>query len=185
LVVGFAAAGRTDVTARSIATKLSETLGERVVVDNRPGAAGNIATDLVAKAEPDGHTILMGTIAAPSINPSLYRGKLSFDPIRDLEPIVQAVGSTNILSLHASTPATSVKELIALARATPLNHRSSGVGAPSHLAGELFNAQAGIKITHVPYKRWSSCDDRFVGGTSSGDVRWCDKRPPPYQERQD
>ena len=152
MIVGFAAAGGADVTARSIATKLSETLGERVVVDNRPGAAGNIATDLVAKAEPDGYTILMGTIAALSINPSLYRGKLSFDPIRDLEPVVQAVDSTNILSLHASTPAMSVKELIALAKATPLNYGSAGVGAPSHLAGELFNAQAGIKMTHVPYK---------------------------------
>jgi tripartite-type tricarboxylate transporter receptor subunit TctC len=152
MIVGFAASGGADVTARSIAAKLSDLLGERVVVDNRPGAAGNIATELVANAEPDGYTILMGTIAALSINPSLYRGKLPFDPLRDLAPIVQAVDSTNILSLHASVPAGNVKELIALAKAKPLNYGSSGVGAPSHLAGELFNTLAGTNMSHIPYK---------------------------------
>jgi tripartite-type tricarboxylate transporter receptor subunit TctC len=152
MIVGFAASGGADVTARAIAAKLSELLGERVVVDNRPGAAGNIATELVANAEPDGYTILMGTIAALSINPSLYRGKLPFDPLRDLAPIVQAVDSTNILSLHASVPAGNVRELIALAKAKPLNYGSSGVGAPSHLAGELFNTQAGTRMSHIPYK---------------------------------
>jgi tripartite-type tricarboxylate transporter receptor subunit TctC len=152
MVVGFAAAGGADTTARIIAMRLSDRIGQRVIVDNRPGAAGNIATELVANAEPDGYTILMGTIAALSINPSLYKNKLPFDPSRDLAPVIRAVDSTNILSLNQSVPASNVGELIALAKTKPLAYGSSGVGAPSHLAGELFNKMAGVKITHVPYK---------------------------------
>lgn len=152
MIVGFAAGGGADTAARVIATRLGESMGQRVIVDNRPGAAGNIATEIVVKSEPDGYTILMGTIAALSINPTLYKGKLPFDPVKDLAPIVRAVDSTNILSLHPSVPASNVKELIALAKATPLNYGSSGVGAPSHLAGELFNSMAGTKLSHVPYK---------------------------------
>src|SRR6266699_2760231 len=145
------ARGGTDPTARPIAHKLSELFGQQVIVDNRPGAAGNIATDIVAKASPDGYTILMGTIAALAINPSLYQN-LPFDPERDLAPVTQAVDSTNILSLHPSVPANSVKELIALARSKSLNYGSSGVGATGHLAGELFNLMTGVKLVHVPYK---------------------------------
>src|SRR5690349_10546220 len=115
MVVGFAAGGGADTTARIIAQRLSDRMGQRVIVDNRPGAAGNIATQLVVNAEPDGYTILMGTIAALSINPSLYRGKLPFDPLRDLAPVVRAVDSTNILSVNQSVPVSNVKELIALA----------------------------------------------------------------------
>jgi len=151
MIVGFAAGGGTDTTARPIAHKLSELFGQQVIVDNRPGAAGNIATDLVAKANPDGYTILMGTIAALAINPSLY-DNLPFDPERDLAPVTQAVDSTNILSLHPSVPANSVKELIALAKSKSLNYGSSGVGATGHLAGELFNLMTGVKLVHVPYK---------------------------------
>src|SRR2546422_7687263 len=127
MIVGFAAGGGTDTTARPIAHKLSELFGQQVIVDNRPGAAGNIATDIVAKANPDGYTILMGTIAALAINPSLYQN-LPFDPERDLAPVTQAVDSTNILSLHPSVPANSVKELIALAKSKSLNYGSSGGG---------------------------------------------------------
>jgi tripartite-type tricarboxylate transporter receptor subunit TctC len=151
MIVGFAPGGGTDTTARAIGNKLSERLGQQIIIDNRPGAAGNIATDLVAHANPDGYTILMGTIAALAINPSLY-GKLPFDPQKDLTPIIQAVDSTNILSLHPSVPAHNVKELIALAKTKPLNFGSSGVGGTGHLAGELFNTMAGVKMTHVPYK---------------------------------
>src|SRR6266478_3545467 len=151
MIVGFAAGGGTDTTARPIAHKLSELFGQQVIVDNRPGAAGNIATDLVAKANPDGYTILMGTIAALAINPSLY-DNLPFDPERDLAPVTQAVDATNVLSLHPSVPVNSVKELIALAKSKSLNYGSSGVGATGHLAGELFNLMAGVKLVHVPYK---------------------------------
>jgi tripartite-type tricarboxylate transporter receptor subunit TctC len=151
MIVGFAAGGGTDTTARPIAHKLSELFGQQVFVDNRPGAAGNIATDIVAKANPDGYTILMGTIAALAINPSLY-ANLPFDPERDLAPVTQAVDSTNILSLHPSVPANSVKELVELAKSKSLNYGSSGVGGTGHLAGELFNLMTGVKLVHVPYK---------------------------------
>jgi tripartite-type tricarboxylate transporter receptor subunit TctC len=151
MIVGFAAGGGTDTTARPIAHKLSELFGQQVFVDNRPGAAGNIATDIVAKASPDGYTILMGTIAALAINPSLYQN-LPFDPERDLAPVTQAVDSTNILSLHPSVPANSVKELVELAKSKSLNYGSSGVGGTGHLAGELFNLMTGVKLVHVPYK---------------------------------
>lgn len=151
MLVGFAPGGGTDATARPIAQKLSEALGQQVIVDNRPGAAGNIATEITINSNPDGYTILMGTIAALAINPSLY-GNLPFDPQKGLAPIIQAVDSTNILVLHPSVPAASVTELIALAKAKPLNCGSSGVGGTGHLALELFNTMAGTKITHVPYK---------------------------------
>src|SRR5258708_28568693 len=123
MIVGFAAGGGTDTTAGPIAHRLSELFGQQVIADNRPGAAGNIATDIVAKANPDGYTILMGTIAALAINPSLYQN-LPFDPERDLAPVTQAVDSTNILSLHPSAPANSVKELIAPAKSKALNYRA-------------------------------------------------------------
>lgn len=151
MLVGFAPGGGTDTTARAMANKLTERLGQQVIIDNRPGAAGNIATDIAARSSPDGYTILMGTIAALSINPSLY-AKLPFDPVKDLQPITRAVDSTNILVVHPSVQVASVKELVALAKSKPLNGGSSGVGGAGHLALELFNLQAGTKITHVPYK---------------------------------
>jgi len=151
MLVGFAPGGGTDATARPIAQKLSEALGQQVIVDNRPGAAGNIATEIIINSNPDGYTILMGTIAALAINPSLY-GNLPFDPEKGLAPIIQAVDSTNILTLHPSVPAGSVKELIALAKQKSLNVGSSGVGGTGHLALELFDYMAGVKMTHVPYK---------------------------------
>lgn len=163
LIVGFAPGGGTDTTARAMSQKLTDALGQQVVVDNRPGAAGNIAAEIVSKATPDGYTLLMGTIAALSINPSLY-SRLPFDPIRDFAPITQAVDSTNILSLHPSVPVGSVKELIALAKAKPLNYGSSGVGGTGHLAGELFNTMAGVKMTHVPYKGGGPAMIDLVGG---------------------
>jgi tripartite-type tricarboxylate transporter receptor subunit TctC len=164
MIVGFAPGGGTDTTARAISAKLNELLGQQVIVDNRAGAAGNIATELVAKAIPDGYTILLGTIAALAINPSLYRTKLPFDSVKDFAPIIQAVDSTNILSLHPSVPAGTVKELIALAKTKPLNYGSSGVGGTGHLAGELFDSMAGIKMTHIPYKGGGPAMIDLVGG---------------------
>ena len=151
MLVGFAPGGGTDTTARAMANKLGERMGQQIIVDNRPGAAGNIATEITSRANPDGYTILMGTIAALAINPSLYK-KLPFDPLKDVLPVTRAVDSTNVLVLHPSVPAKDVKELIALAKSKPLNGGSSGVGGAGHLALELFNLQAGTKIVHVPYK---------------------------------
>jgi tripartite-type tricarboxylate transporter receptor subunit TctC len=151
MLVGFAPGGGTDSTARALAAKLGERLGQQVIIDNRPGAAGNIATDIASKATPDGHTVLMGTIAALAINPSLYK-KLPFDPVKDLLPVSRAADSTNILVVHPSTGVKSVQELVTLAKGKPLNCGSSGVGGAGHLALELFNLQTGSKITHIAYK---------------------------------
>jgi tripartite-type tricarboxylate transporter receptor subunit TctC len=153
LLVGFAPGGGTDTTARAVAHKLSQALGQQIVVDNRPGAAGNIAAHIVSKASPDGYTLLMGTIAALAINPTLY-GNLSFDPVHDFAPITQAVNSTNVLVVHPAVKANNVKDLIGLAKASPgkVLYGSSGVGGAGHLAGELFCTMAGVRMTHVPYK---------------------------------
>src|SRR3954467_2273578 len=163
MIVGFAPGGGTDTTARALTPKLSERLGQQVIVDNRPGAAGNIATELTVKSPADGYTILMGTIAALSINPSLY-GNLPFDPLTDLAPVTRAVDSTNILVVHPSLPAKNVKELIALAKTKSLNGGSAGIGGAGHLALELFNVMAGTKITHVPYKGGGPAMIDLVGG---------------------
>ena len=150
LVIGFAPGGGTDTTSRALSTKLTASLGQQVIVDNRPGHSGTIAADIVAKATPDGHTLLLGTIALV-INPSLMT-KMPFDTLKDLAPVTRAVDSTNILVVHPSVAAKSVKELIALAKTKSLNGGSSGIGGTGHLAVELFNLQAGTKIVHVPYK---------------------------------
>jgi tripartite-type tricarboxylate transporter receptor subunit TctC len=151
LLVGFAPGGGTDTTARAISQKLTASLGQQVIVDNRPGVSGNIAAEITANAPPDGYTVLLSTIGALAINPSLLK-KMPFDPIKDLAPVTRAADSTNFLVVHPSVPAKSVKDLIALAKAKPLNCGSSGVGGAGHLALELFNLQAGTKIVHVPYK---------------------------------
>ena len=151
LLVGFPPGGGTDTTARAISQKLTAALGQQVVVDNRPGVSGNIAAEITANAPPDGYTVLLATIGALAINPSLLK-KMPFDPIKDLAPVTRAADSTNILVVHPSVAAKSVKELIALAKSKPLNCGSSGVGGAGHLALELFNLQAGTKMVHVPYK---------------------------------
>ncbi len=151
MLVGFAPGGGTDTTARAMGNKLGERLGQQIIIDNRPGASGNIATEITANATPDGYTVLMGTIAALAINPSLYK-KLAFDPLKDVLPVSQAVDSTNILVVHPSVAAKNVTELVALAKTKSLNGGSSGVGGAGHLALELFNLQTGTKIVHVPYK---------------------------------
>src|SRR3954469_14929043 len=165
MLVGFAAGGGTDTTARAIGMPLSEALGQQVIVDNRPGAAGNIAADIAAHSVPDGYTILMGTIAAFAINPSLY-AKLPFDPIKSFEPISLVVSSMNVLVVHPSVAAKSVKELIALAKSQPgkLSYGSSGVGGAGHLAGVLFDQLAGTQMTHVPYKGGAPAMIGLVGG---------------------
>jgi tripartite-type tricarboxylate transporter receptor subunit TctC len=124
-----------------------------VIVDNRAGAAGSVAAEIVAKSAPDGYTIMVGSIGGLAVNPHLYKG-LGYDPLRDLAAITWAVSGSNVLVVHPSVPAKSVQELIALAKAQPnkLSYGSSGAGNAGHLAGELFNGMAGIKMVHIPYK---------------------------------
>ena len=152
LLVPFAPGGGADTLARIITPKLSESMGEQWIVDNRGGAAGNIAAETVARAAPDGHTVFMGFSTVLTVNPSLY--KLSFDMEKDLQPVTLLATAQYILVLHPSVAASNVKELVALAKQKPksLNFASAGVGSPLHLAAELFQRRAGIQMVHIPYK---------------------------------
>jgi tripartite-type tricarboxylate transporter receptor subunit TctC len=164
-IVPFAPGGSTDTLARTVGQKLGEALGEQVVVDNRSGGNGNIGTDLVAHAAPDGYTILLGYIANLAIGPSLY-AKLPFDPVKDLAPVTQLAVAPNILVVHPSVPAKNFKEFIAYAKANPqkVNFASAAVASPGHLAGELLNHAAGIHMQHVPYKGSGQAVVDLVGG---------------------
>jgi tripartite-type tricarboxylate transporter receptor subunit TctC len=152
LIVGFAPGGGVDINARMLAPKLSEYLGQQVVVENVPGAGTNIANERVAKAAPDGYTLLINT-AAVAINMSLYRN-LPFDTLRDFAPVSVFSESPNVLVVNAKLPATNVKELVAMARSAPgkLNYSSAGVGTTQHLAAELFKLRTGTFVVHIPYK---------------------------------
>ncbi|HET7199065.1 MAG TPA: tripartite tricarboxylate transporter substrate binding protein [Burkholderiales bacterium] len=152
LVVPFPAGGVVDTTARLLQPKLSEGLGQPVIIDNRPGAGGNIAADFVAKSAADGYTLLI-TTHGHAISAGLYR-KLPYDTARDFAPVTQIASSFLVLVANPGVPARSVKELLALARARPgkLNYGSTGLGAPPHLVGELFKQTTGIDVVHVPYK---------------------------------
>ena len=152
VIVPFAAGGNTDITARAIGVRLSEVFGQQIVVENRPGGAINIGTELVAKALPDGYTILMGG-ATNAINMST-QAKPPYDTVRDFAPIILCVKGANVLTTHPSLPAKNLKELIALARARPgqLNFASSGLGSSNQMAGELFKVMAQVNIVHIPHK---------------------------------
>jgi tripartite-type tricarboxylate transporter receptor subunit TctC len=135
------------------------------VVDNRPGAGGNLGTEIVAKSAPDGYTMLMGSVGPLAINASLF-ARMPFDPLKDLAPVTLAASTPNVLVVHPSLPVTTVRELIALARARPgaINFASSGQGTPAQLAGELFNSMAGVKMVHVPYKGAAPALADLLGG---------------------
>jgi len=165
LVVPFPPAGTTDILARAVAQKLSETWGQQVVVDNHPGAGGNIGSDIVAKASPDGYTLLMGTVGTHAINPSLY-AKMPYDHVKDFAPVILVAGVPNVLVVNPSLPVKSVPELIAYGKANPgkLNFASSGNGTSIHLSGELFKTMTGIEMTHVPYKGSSPALTDLMGG---------------------
>lgn len=165
VVLPFPPGGGTDALARIISPKLSEGLGQSIVIDNRPGATGNIAADIVAKSAPDGYTLFMSFSTVLTANKSLY-SKLPFDPIRDFAPITQLATAQFILVAHPSVPAKSVSELIALAKAKPgsLNYASSGVGGPLHLAAEMFKRRAGIDMVHVAYKGGGPAAAAVLGG---------------------
>lgn len=153
IIVGFAPGGGTDLVARIIGQKLGESWGQTVLVENRAGATGTIGADLVAKAQPDGYTLLMGHVNSHGIAPHLFR-KLPYDAERDFTMVAYVGYVPNVLVVHPSIPAKNVKELIAVAKAQPgaLNYASSGVGSTQHLAGELFTLLSNVKMVHVPYK---------------------------------
>lgn len=153
LIVPNGAGGSTDLVARTIAHKFSETMGQQVIVDNRAGSGGIIGAALVARAAPDGYTLLMGTIGNLAISPHLYH-KLPYDPIKDFAPVAQISSAAYMLLVNPALPAKSLREFVALARAKPgqLTYASAGSGTGSHMSTELFLAVAAIDLTHVPYK---------------------------------
>jgi len=162
IIVGFSAGGALDLTARIVADQLSKNLGQSVVVDNRPGAGGNIAQDVVASSPPDGSTILFGTIGSLTINPHLMT--LAHDPIRDLAPITMGVDFPNVLVVGADVGVKTLKEYVELSKKQPLDFASSGIGSASHMAGELFNQRAGLNNIHVPYKGGSQAIVDLLAG---------------------
>ena len=153
MIVGFAPGGGTDIASRIIAKKLGENIGQSVVVENRAGAGGNIATELVTRSQPDGYTILLASVGSLTVAPHIV-AKLPYDPLRDLAPITMAVMFPNVLVVHPSVAAQTLADFVRLAQAKPgsINYGSSGIGGAGHLAGELFRVMAKVDIVHVPYK---------------------------------
>jgi tripartite-type tricarboxylate transporter receptor subunit TctC len=164
-VVPYAPGGSTDIVARVLALKLSEAMGQQVVVDNRPGAGGAIGADIVAKSPPDGYTMVTAVTSIMAINQFLYR-KLPYDPEKDFAPVTQVGSLPLILVIHPSLPAKNVREFIAIAKAKPgqLNYGSSGVGTATHMTTELFKAMAGVDLVHIPYKGSGQVMGDVIGG---------------------
>jgi len=165
IVVPYPAGGTSDILARAIGVKLTESLGQPVIVDNKPGANGNVGADIVAKSPPDGYTLLLADIGALAISPSVYPA-LPFDPTKDFAPVTMVAYSPHILVVHPSIPAASVKDLIALAKSKPgkLNFAISGVGGAPHLAGVEFALRTGIDWAYIPYKGGSQAIADVAGG---------------------
>jgi tripartite-type tricarboxylate transporter receptor subunit TctC len=165
IVVPFPPGGATDILARDVAQKLTEAWGQQVIVDNRPGAGGNIGSELVAHSAPDGYTLEMGTVGTHAINASLY-AKMPYDHVKDFAPVILVAGVPNVLVVNNAVPANSVAELIAYAKANPgkLNFASSGNGTSIHLSGELFKVMAGVQMTHIPYKGSAPALQDLLGG---------------------
>jgi tripartite-type tricarboxylate transporter receptor subunit TctC len=165
IIVPYPAGGTSDILARSIGQKLSESLGQPVIVENKPGANGNVGAEFVARAAPDGYTLLLADIGALAISPSVYP-QLPFDPAKDFSPVTMVAYSPHILVVHPSVPASSVKELVALAKEKPgkLNFAISGVGGAPHLAGVDFALRTGIQWTYIPYKGGAQAIADVAGG---------------------
>ena len=165
MVVAYPAGGSIDVVSRLVNQRLTSALGQQFIVENRAGAAGNIGTDYVAKAAPDGYVLLMGSAASISSAPAVY-AKLPYDPVRDLAPIMQVANQPNVLTAHPSVPAKTLKEFIALAKANPgkFNYGSSGIGASQHMTAELFAMLTGVKIEHIPYKGGTPAMTDLISG---------------------
>ena len=169
IVVSFSAGGPTDAVARVMGAKMADLLGQQFVVENKVGAGGNIGADLVAKAQPDGYTLLMATVSTHAINPGLYKN-MPYDPVRDFAPIGQVGVTPTLLGVHPSVPATDVKSLVAVIKENPgkFTYGSSGLGSILHLCGEQFKALAGgINIVHVPYRGSAPMMSDLVGGQIS------------------
>jgi tripartite-type tricarboxylate transporter receptor subunit TctC len=168
MVVPFPAAGTTDIVARAVAAEIGKSLGQQVIVDNRPGAGGNIGSDLVAKAAPDGYTIVMGTVGTHAINVTLY-SKLPYDAVKDFAPVTLVASVPNVLEVNPSLPVNTVGELIAYAKANPgkLNFASSGNGTSIHLSGELFKSMTGIQMLHIPYKGSAPAITDLIAGQAN------------------
>jgi len=165
VVVAYPAGGSIDTVARLTGQRFADSLGQQFIIDNRAGAAGNIGTDFVAKAAPDGYTLLMGSAAAIASSPNMY-ARLPYNPVRDFAPIILIANQPNVLLVHPSIPARSVKEFIALVKANPgkFNYGSSGIGASQHMTSELFAMMTGTKIVHVPYKGGAPATIDLVSG---------------------
>ena len=165
LVVPYAAGGGNDVLARTVAEKMSQTLGQQIVIENRGGAGGSIATRQVARAAPDGYTLVIGGTGTLAVNPTLY-GNVGYDPRKDFSPVGLIATGALIILVHPSVAANNVRELIALAKREPgkLNYASAGVGSGIHLGAELFAQMAGIKLTHIPYKGTGPALNDLLGG---------------------
>lgn len=166
MIIPFAAGGPTDIVGRVMGAKMSEVLGQQLVVENKNGAGGNIGAEAVAKAAPDGYTILMATVSTNAINPGLYK-HMPYDAVRDFAPVGRVGVTPTLLLVHPSIPATDVKSLIAFIKANPgkYNYGSSGLGSILHLCGEEFKSKAGgLDITHVPYKGSAPMDTDLMGG---------------------
>jgi tripartite-type tricarboxylate transporter receptor subunit TctC len=165
IIITVAPGGGSDITARTLAQKMTETWGQQAIVDNRPGGNGVVGMEIAAHANADGHTLVLGTIGPVAVNPSLY-AKLPYDPVNGFTPVARAVSALNVLVVHPSLPVNSVRDLISYAKTNPgkLTYGSSGVGFADHLAGELFGSLAGVKMTHVPYKGGAPAMLDLVGG---------------------
>lgn len=164
IIIGFPPGGATDISARAIAQKLTESLGQQVIVDNRPGAASNIGAEAAARAAPDGYTLFQGTVST-AINPSLYT-KLSYDPSRDFAPVALLANTPFLLVIHPSLPVMSVRDLIAFAKARPgqLNYATAGAGSGAHLFMELFTSHTGLKLVAVPYRGAAAATTDVISG---------------------
>ncbi|MCI3953728.1 MAG: hypothetical protein K0R53_3228 [Burkholderiales bacterium] len=164
ILIGSAPGGGLDQTARVISDRFSAALGQPIVIDNRPGAAGTLAAQMLKTATPDGYTINLGAIGNLAVNYSLYKN-IGYHPLKDLAPVTHMVDAANVVVVHPAVPATTIKELIALAKKQRgMTYGSSGAGNAGHLAGELFNRMAGVELTHVPYKGGGPAMLDLVGG---------------------
>ena len=165
IVVGFAPGGPADVMARLIGQRISGTLGQSVVIDNRPGAGGTIGARVVAESDPDGYTLLLGNTSTLVISPLIYKN-VNYDPVKGFAPIAMLGTTSNLLIVNPGLGVTSVQELIALARARPgkLNYSSAGIGTPPHLIGEMFKQRLGLDVVHVPYKGGGLSTQAVVAG---------------------